>query len=693
MSIGPPELETRTFEEVVAEARRRIGRYTPEYALGWTDHNESDPGIVLVQLLAWLAQITGERVNRLPERAYRSLLELLGFRMRPARPAEADLVFEPVPGVASRIVVPEGTRVGAPPAPDGSPVVFETSRPLDVISAELAHVLTYDGTTFRSLTALNEPDAETFRPFGERPETGAALYFGFARPSSAERGWRPFPARIALRAFEPEVRGEPQPVSCGEAPSRARAEMRWEYLPGPGRSWEPLDVFEDETRALEVGGYLALAGPSAIEPAALWTVDEPHYWLRLQVRNPEYGSAVPEVAFFRFNAVRARHELTVADELLGTSDGSPDQTMTLRWAPVVPGSLDLEVQDEGGRFRTWTEVELFRGADPEETAAAPAAGGEGGGTAEDGPLAGPEARVYRLEPETGTVTFGDAYRAAIPPAGSEIVARRYRYGGGTAGNVDAEQITTLQTTLPGVSEVTNPRSATGGLAAQSVTEALRAAPQWLRRRERAVTARDFEDGARDVGGVARAAALPNVHPDYPGVKVPGSVTILVVQETERTPPRPTETLLRQVCSELDAQRTLATEVHVRSPRFRKVDVEARLLVDPTLSLSRAEEAGRARLQRFLSPLPAAEANGSENGGRPPAEVAGGWRFGQDLYPANLLSQLLSLPDDVGIRAVEGLRIHVDGRLHRSRTEPVALDADELVYPGRIDLTPEPYREE
>jgi predicted phage baseplate assembly protein len=653
--IAPPPLQSRGFDEMVAEARRRIARYTPELSLGWTDHNESDPGITLVQLFAWLAQITQERVNQLPERTYRALLDLLGMQVRPAVPAVADLVFDAIPGAGRDLRVPRGTRVGAPPAEDGSPVVFETSDPLDVAGAELKHVLTYDGTTFQDVTALNAPDGGPLHPFGERPETGAAVYFGFAIPASPEPGWRPFPGRISLRAFEPEGREAPSPVACGGAPAVQRAEMAWEHLPGPGREWEPLTIFGDETRALEVGGYLALQGPREIRPAALWAVEKPHYWLRLRVRNPDYGDRVPRVAFFRFNAVRARHEVTVRQETLGTSDGMADQVMRLRALPLVPGSLELRVADEGGTPRDWTPVPLFR--DP------------GPGVPRD--QAGPDARVYRVDAESGTVTFGDGRRAAIPPAGSAVVAHVYRHGGGGAGNVEALQVTSLQSTLPGIRGVSNPRPAVGGLNAQTAEDAAQGAPQWLRRRERAVTAADFEAAALEIGGVVRALALPGAHPDHPEVQVPGAVTVLVVQDSRETPPATSETLLRRVCMALDEQRTLTTEVHVRSPRFVKIDVRAELRVDPRRSMGEAQEAARKRLEAMLDYRR--------------------WRFGQDLHPVNVQSRLLS--DEDGVRTVERMRIHVDGRLHDSATEPLRLDPDVLVYAGQVELTALPYTEE
>ena len=51
-----PVIDDRTFDDIVAEARTRIPRYTPE----WTDFNDSDPGmdvirqLVLRELHGWI---------------------------------------------------------------------------------------------------------------------------------------------------------------------------------------------------------------------------------------------------------------------------------------------------------------------------------------------------------------------------------------------------------------------------------------------------------------------------------------------------------------------------------------------------------------------------------------------------------------------------------------------------------------
>ena len=64
MPLTDLNLDDRTFEQLYQELRRRIPAYTPE----WTDHNDSDPGITLLQMFAWLSEIVIYRLNRVPEK-------------------------------------------------------------------------------------------------------------------------------------------------------------------------------------------------------------------------------------------------------------------------------------------------------------------------------------------------------------------------------------------------------------------------------------------------------------------------------------------------------------------------------------------------------------------------------------------------------------------------------------------------
>jgi len=84
-----PILDDRTYADFVNEARALI----PTLAPGWTDHNPSDPGIVLVELFAWLAEIVLYRLDRVPETSYRTFLDLL-------RGPPADPDHDPLAGLA-----------------------------------------------------------------------------------------------------------------------------------------------------------------------------------------------------------------------------------------------------------------------------------------------------------------------------------------------------------------------------------------------------------------------------------------------------------------------------------------------------------------------------------------------------------------------------------------------------------------
>jgi hypothetical protein len=46
MSLPIPDLDDKTFEELVEEAKKLIPLYAPE----WTDHNLHDPGITFIEL-------------------------------------------------------------------------------------------------------------------------------------------------------------------------------------------------------------------------------------------------------------------------------------------------------------------------------------------------------------------------------------------------------------------------------------------------------------------------------------------------------------------------------------------------------------------------------------------------------------------------------------------------------------------
>ena len=73
MPINLPNLDDRTFADLVEEAQALIPVYEPQ----WTNHNASDPGITLVELFAYLTEILIYRLNRVTDANVSAFLKLI----------------------------------------------------------------------------------------------------------------------------------------------------------------------------------------------------------------------------------------------------------------------------------------------------------------------------------------------------------------------------------------------------------------------------------------------------------------------------------------------------------------------------------------------------------------------------------------------------------------------------------------
>lgn len=657
MPLQAPVLDTRTFAELKAELLRRIPRYTPE----WIDFNESDPGITLVELFAWLTESLLFQMNRLPERNYIKFLQLLNLELQPPLPATAHLTFTPTAD-ATLQPIPSRTRVAAQPPAGGEPVIFETEDGLDLIPLLLTDVQVYDGSAFTVVTENNTPWTSSYRPFGWSPQPGSALYLGFTPPENLPpKGQRLLPQQLRFRLFLPPATaaGEPQLSSKSQQPPAPPVKLIWEYRhPNTPTYWQPLSLYQDETAAFTREGYILVAGPAEIAPSVEGKPPEPpepRYWLRCRLVEGTYpANQIPEIALIRPNTVPARQLVTVRNELLGNSEGHPDQLFTLRYKPMFRDSLSLYTQLPGEEEEEWQRMD-------------------------DWLSSGPEDRHYVLSPVIGEIRFGDGHRGRIPVAGAEIIAREYRYGGGLTGNVGAGLISTLLTSVEGVEKVTNEQAAAGGRDEQSLDDLKAKAPEVLRHRNRAMSAEDFTALAKEAGGVTKATTLPLAHPDfpYPEVQVPGAVTVVIVPgtpessldppatepatgnivpATPESPPVPSPELLRQTANYLDAARLITTEVYVRGPRYLAIKVETKVVAKPYAAFGKVEADVKKALNQRLDPL--------------------GWPFGRELYPTGLYDVIYRVKDVV---AVTHLRLFVNGLPHERLEEPVKVPLDGLVY--------------
>ena len=651
MSLPTPNLDDLRFQrDLVDEARRRIVRYCPE----WTEYNLSDPGITLIELFAWMTEMIVYRLNRVPEKNYIKFLELLGLERRPASSARTELTFWlsvslPItPDNREPVVIPKGIQVMTRQGGEEE-IIFTTDRTLTIIPPTLTQLRRGDEFQKNYLPRLG---IEAFYAFGRRqPQEGDTFYLGFD-PDEDIGG------HILRLSFECEstkavgVRREDPP-------------WVWECSVGDGqwRELPPSDLpgEKDTTGGLNnPSGSLVLYLPLDARPDRVR--GRLAYWIRcrLEQRRPEQGmyAESPRVIGLRAETlggtVTATHSLAVENEILGRSNGEPGQSFQLGHAPILAleeGEV-VEVEEKRGDelvFVPWQLVPDFANSNRYD-------------------------RHFAVDTSTGEVSFGPAIRqpdgtvrqyGRVPETGRAIRFTRYRYGGGARGNVPANSLQVMMTSLAYVSRVTNLRRATGGRDPESMEEVKARARRELRSQQRAVTADDYEELARQA---TRAVARVKCNAPGSGNRhlPPGVVELLVVPAAHDSLRAGDlsglylgESLIRELRDYLDHYRLLTTVLQIREPTYIGVRVDARVVADDYVPPETVQARVVEALRNFISPLPLQASEGGE-------EKWEGWPFGRNLYVAEVFSLIQDVP---GVRHVLDVRLSTRPVVPREERPP------------------------
>ena len=663
MPLEAPNLDDRRYEDIVAELIRLKPRYLPE----WTDTSDSDPGMALAKLFAWMTDMTLYRLNRVPDSVYIKMLQMVGVERLQASPAGTVVTFTPSRSDVSEVAVPAGTQVAAA-GDDSGPVVFETTEAISVLGTALQAVQVWDGFSYAQSTVAAGAQGQSFYPFGPRARDGAALMLGFAGPAQMTSGLIHLYLRIPAPDGPPKPDSRSDPEKVYDLPPPA--EIEWQVF--DAATWQPVTALRDETDGFTRSGHIVLRGPGdAARLATRGDVAMPLYWLRARVLRGAWEKA-PKLDAVLSNCVQVQQHMSHRNEVLGRSRGVPDQSFTLSQTPVLPRAQPETVIAADGRVVTLTSVrlEIDEGHGPvvwQEV--------------EDFLKSGPEDRHFVVNYATGVCRFGNGEKGLIPPVFSpggglgNIVARGYQSGGGTRGNLAAGTITTIQSYLPGVQSAENPYPATGGAQEESVNAAKARAASAIAANGRAVTAADFESFAL-AAGVRRAKAIALAHPRYPGVEIPGSVSVIVVPDGDAPNPMPSAHTLAKVARHLDDLRLISTELHVVAPTYNIVKIEADVVVGPTANSQTVREDLEARLNGFLHPL-----TGGPHGL--------GWPFGGNIFYSDLYRLIIETRDV--LRLADGqLAVRVNGEL-APFCRDIEICLGELVYSDGHDLTVLPER--
>ena len=619
MPFLSPQLDQRSAQDIVDELKRMIPRYCPE----WTDHNVSDPGVALIELFAWVAELLLYQMNRVPDLHYIKMMELMGMKLAPAQPACAPVTIwlsEQQPGEFS---IDKGYEVASSRSESEPSIIFSTADKLSIFPAKLAKVrrtgksntsaVAYDSSAWpdeRVGIFCDPPSGNDTSAVSVAPAVGDALEFGFSSPIE----------RYVLQ-FQFQLDDK-----MGSGPMEQRPETwpyKWQVYtssPNPDLRWQDCDCEYDETKAFRISGRVQIHLPVD----ASCGIDEGLYWVRVCIidgadKRPFADTpcllAFPEAKAMG-GAVWAEHVQVVHDEKLGVSDGTPGQRFVLAEKNLVPYQLTLRVTERDGHESLWREVDSLEESSEED-------------------------RVFTVDRINGEIRFGPALRqsdgrlrhyGAVPPSKAELRVVEYYWGGGEAGSVAPGKLDTPKTAISYISRVSNRRAAQPGLDAETVEAAMMRAPTVLRSRDRAVTAQDFESLAQTESRLIAYAKC------VAGRQDAGRVVVYVLANRPRNmaPPFPAAALgvadeeLARIQAALGDKCMLGTTVTVRNARLLPVAVQLQLAPQKAgvrYDLARVRAVLEDRLYRGLDPWQEASAGRSPFQGRLSRDDVSRWLFG------------------------------------------------------------------
>jgi predicted phage baseplate assembly protein len=639
MALPAPNLDDRRFQDLVDDSKRLVQRRCPE----WTDHNVSDPGVTLIETVAYMTDQLIYRVNRMPDRNYIRFLELIGVRLFPPTAATTDVTFWLSAPQPEAILVPPGVEVATPRTESaGSAIAFTTQHELRMVPSRMMYVcsITADGTWRNHTESIN---LSPFACFSPQPQPDEVMLIGL--PTAVPR----CAVNIRLACSIEGIGVDPD-----------WPPLVWEAF--DGESWAECELDKDTTGGLNRPGDVVVHVP----PTHVTSVEHQLLagWLRVRTTTPEEGqpfySSSPSIhkveVFTVGGTIEAVQAELIEEEILGLSEGVAGQRFQVGRPPVVPSGepLVLEVSDEEEGWQEWSEASEFSQSRPED-------------------------RHFTLDAVAGEVTLGPAVRTAagaivhygaVPPKGSVLRLRRYHTGGGSQGNVAKGAIRVSRTPIPYVGRIENRRAASGGVDGEGVDEAKIRGPIVLRTLGRAVTAEDYEQLAREAAPeAARVKAVPAAAPEDAG-----GVRVLLVpaaadDEEGRLPFEqlvPSADMMRAVAAHLDRRRTIGARVLIEPPYYQGVTVVATLRTRPWADPSRLQRTATRALYAYLHPI-----RGGLEGT--------GWPFGRPVHVGEIYALLQRI---TGTELVEDIRLFAANPLTAQRgqaAQRVDVAPNALVY--------------
>ena len=445
------ELDQESFQEIFEKSRKRIPILFPE----WTNFNENDSGIALLELVSWLKEMQEYHMNQIGEQQKLAYLKLLGMTPKSLTPASGQArCFE----VETEKTLPAGTEFMA------GEVEFESLEAVNLYSGRLVSVVSQDKETGagREKPVSAERTNLVFPVFGTKPRPGNSLELAFDQPFQPGMVYG-FSASFHFEAGRNPITEEFIPLT--------EISAAYETVDG----WKECELVRDDTRAFLQNGILKLRLPEEEGRRRDGT-----YHLRIIFRNGTYD-VVPVLEYLDLNPVELVQCQDMTKDgpiLLGEGTGFPDQSFEAGFSGLLKGSVEIQAEnpERAGVMEPWELVEDFWGS-------------------------GPEDRHFVVKEKEGLICFGNGVHGMMPEG--NILLTRAKRTRGILGNVKKGQVhpkLTKQGRLPGFQAV-NEENMAGGGREETTEECFERFQAELLRHDCSSTQEDYEELVRRTPGL------------------------------------------------------------------------------------------------------------------------------------------------------------------------------------------------
>ena len=312
MTIPPPKIDSRTYQELVADTEQLAQQLSP-----WRPpaDGSTDAGRALIRIFGRMATMVTDRLNRVPEKHFLSFLNLIGAQQHPPRAARVPLTASLVEESPVDALLPAHTQVAAIPVEgETEEVLFETEQDLVVVRSQLQAAIVHANNHFCDHIQTAASSTSDFAVFDVEQDTANTLYI------AAEQ--------LITQLDSQEIKLE--------LPSNTSTE-NWQWSYWDGETWQALTGTTTGNELTLKVTHVSSDEWKPPQPKQLEGIDA--QWLKLVV--PEHLPELSSLRIIRSRIGEISPELASfnTDELDLKSDFSP-----LGEKPVVGDSLYLASQ-------------------------------------------------------------------------------------------------------------------------------------------------------------------------------------------------------------------------------------------------------------------------------------------------------------------------------------------------------------